>query len=297
VTVRLRDASEKDAPAIRSLLAEHALASFGEVELSEEEIRSWFREPRLWIQLAERDGEPVGYLDVRTEDGGRYDVDARTLDSEVAPVLVEAAEKHAGAKGEQGLLRGYVQGDEPGLRRAYDLAGWRPIRYSFQMRIELDGEKVPEPVWPDGLEPRNVREGEEERVYEAHMDSFADHWDFRRQSFDDWARYTTENHRFDPSLWWLVDDGDELAAISLNSWHFSGDPAFGWIHVLGVRPAWRRRGLATALLRHSFRDFEQRGATRVGLGVDGENTTGAVRLYEQVGMRQVRRNDTYEKKL
>ena len=43
---------------------------------------------------------------------------------------------------------------------------------------------------------------------------------------------------------------------------------------------------------HSFRDFQQRGATRVGLGVDGENTTGAVRLYEQVGMRQVRRNDT-----
>jgi ribosomal protein S18 acetylase RimI-like enzyme len=156
---------------------------------------------------------------------------------------------------------------------------------------------VPEPVWPEGLEPRNVRESEAERVYEAHMDSFADHWDFRRQSFDEWSRYTTDSHRFDPSLWWLVDDGDELAAISLNSWHFSGDPKFGWVHVLGVRPAWRRRGLATALLRHSFRDFQQRGATKVGLGVDGENTTGAVRLYEQVGMKQVRRNDTYEKTL
>ena len=94
------------------------------------------------------------------------------------------------------------------------------------------------------------------------------------------GRHTSDNHRFDPSLWWLVDDGDELAAISLNAWHFSGDPQFGWIHVLGVRPAWRRRGLATALLLHSFRDFKQRGATRVGLGVDGENTTGAVRLYE-----------------
>jgi mycothiol synthase len=297
VTVRLRDAREEDAPAIRALLAEHALASFGEIELSEEEIRSWFRTPRLWIQLAERDSEPVGYLDVRSEDGGRYDVDARTLDSEVASVLVGAAEEHARARGEQGLLRGYVQGDEPVLRGAYDVAGWRPIRYSFQMRIELDREEVPEPVWPDGLEPRNVREGEEERVYEAHMDSFADHWDFRRQSFDDWSRYTTDSHRFDPSLWWLVDDGDELAALSLNSWHFSGDLTFGWIHVLGVRRAWRRRGLATALLRHSFRDFEQRGARRVGLGVDGENTTGAVRLYERVGMHQVRRNDTYEKKL
>jgi mycothiol synthase len=297
VSIELRDATPDDAPAIRDLLEEHAVASFGEVELSEEEIRSWFRTPRLWIQLAERDGKPVGYLDVRTEDGGRFDVDARTLDSEVAPVLVEAAEEHARTQGEQGLLRGYVQGDEPVLRGTYDAAGWRPIRYSFQMRIELDGEEVPEPVWPDGLEPRNVREAEEERVYEAHMDSFADHWDFRRQSFDEWSRYTTDSHRFDPSLWWLVDDGDELAAISLNAWHFSGDPQFGWIHVLGVRPRWRRRGLATALLRHSFRDFEQRGATRVGLGVDGENTTGAVLLYEQVGMHQVRRNDTYEKKL
>lgn len=296
MSAELREATPDDAPVIKRLLDQHALASFGELELSEDEIRSWFRTPRLWIQLAERDGEPVGYLDVRTEDGGRYDVDARTLDSEIAPVLVTAAEEHARAQGGQGLLRGYVQGDEPELRRAYDAAGWRPIRYSFQMRIELDDE-VPEPVWPDGLEPRNVREGEAERVYEAHMDSFADHWDFRRQSFEEWSRYTTDSHRFDPSLWWLIDDGNELAAISLNSWHFSGDPQFGWVHVLGVRPVWRRRGLATALLRHSFRDFKQRGATRVGLGVDGENTTGAVRLYEQVGMRQVRRNDTYEKAL
>jgi mycothiol synthase len=292
VSIELRDATPDDAPAIKEVLDEHALASFGEIELSEEEIRSWFRTPKLWIQLAERDGEPVGYLDVRAEDGGRFDVDARTLDPEVALLLVQGAEKHA--KG--GVLHGYVQGDEPALRRAYDSAGWQPIRYSFQMRIELDHD-VPEPNWPDGLEPRNVREGEEERVHEAHMASFADHWDFRHQSFEDWARYTTDSHRFDPSLWWLVDDGDELAAISINAWHFSGDQQFGWIHVLGVRPAWRRRGLATALLRHSFRDFRSRGATKVGLGVDGENTTGAVRLYEQVGMRQVRRNDTYEKTL
>jgi mycothiol synthase len=293
VSVRLRDATPDDAPAIKHLLDEHALASFGELELSEEEIRSWFRTPRLWIQLAERDGDPVGYLDVRAEDDDRYDVDARTLDPEVAPLLVEAAETHV----REGVLRGYVQGDEPQLRSAFDAAGWRPIRYSFQMRIELDGSDTADPRWPDGLEPRNVREGEVERVYEAHMDSFADHWDFRRQSFDEWSRYFTDSHRFDPTLWWLVDDGDELAAISLNSWHPSGDRQFGWVNVLGVRAAWRRRGLATALLRHSFRDFRQRGATRVGLGVDGENTTGAVRLYETVGMRQVRRNDTYEQVL
>ena len=295
--VELRDATPDDAPAIKRVLDEHALASFGEIELNEEEIRSWFENPRLWVQIAECDGELVGYLDVAREDDGRhFDVDTRTLDADVAPALVVAAEDYARSQSEEPILRGFVQGNEPVLRDAFEGAGWGPIRYSFQMRIDLEGD-IREPVWPDGLTPRNFEQGEEERVYRAHTNSFADHWDFRQQSMEQWRRYTVDHHGFDPSLWWLVEDGDELAALSLNAWHFSGDPQFGWIHVLGVRPPWRKRGLGAALLRHSFRDFASRGATRVGLGVDGENTTGAVRLYERVGMRVVRRNDTYEKSL
>ena len=37
-------------------------------------------------------------------------------------------------------------------------------------------------------------------------------------------------------------------------------------------------------LVHSFREFHRRGQRRVGLGVDSENTTGATKLYESVGM-------------
>jgi hypothetical protein len=99
------------------------------------------------------------------------------------PLLVAAAEEHARAQAEKPILRGFVQGDEPILRDVYAAAGWRPIRYSFQMRIDLDRE-IPAPTWPDGLEPRNFEPREDERVYEAHMDSFSDHWDFRRQSME-----------------------------------------------------------------------------------------------------------------
>jgi len=297
MSAEVRDALVKDAPAICAPLEEHALAAFGEPELSEDEIRSWFSNPKVWIQVAEREGRLAGYLDVAAEEGGRFNVDVRTLEAETAKALVAAAEERARAEGGAGAVaRGYIQGDEPVLRDVYESTGWRPIRHSFQMRIELTDE-LPEPEWPDGLTPRNFRRGEEERVFEANMDAFADHWDFRRQPMEDWRRHTVDHHGFDPSLWWLVDDGDELAAISLNAWHFSGDPQFGWIHILGVRPPWRKRGLATALLRHSFLDFRNRSATRVGLGVDAENTTGAVRLYERAGMRAVRRDDTYEKAL
>ena len=64
-----------------------------------------------------------------------------------------------------------------------------------------------------------------------------------------------------------------------------------------MRKPWRRRGLAQALLLASFRDFRRRGETLVRLGVDSENPTGAVRLYERAGMRQVWRADVYRKHL
>jgi mycothiol synthase len=294
VTIEIRTPSVDEAPAIRALIEEHAQAAFGETDVSEQEIRTWFARPHVSIRVAEREGGLAGYADVAAEESGRFPVDVRTLDPEAAARLLEEAERIAGA-GEASALRAFVQGDDFLLREVLEAEGWNPIRYSFQMRIDLEDD-LPEPEWPAGISPRNAEPGDEERVYEAHMDAFADHWDFHHISFEEWRSYNLE-HNFDPSLWWLVEDGGELAAISLNSWHFSGDPRFGWIGVLGVRPRWRRRGLATALLRHTFRDFRKRGANRVGLGVDGENTTGAVRLYERAGMKVVRRNDIYEKVL
>lgn len=295
MTIEIRTPTVEEAPGVRALLEEHAHAAFGEPELSVEEVRSWFTRPKLSIRLAVRDGTPVGYLDVYADDSGRFPVDIRTLDAGAADVLLDEAERLAREQGAE-AVRGFVQGDEPILRDVLEQNGWKPIRYQFQMRIDLDDE-VPEPVWPGGLTPRNPREGEHERVYEANQEAFADHWDFHRISFGEWLSFAVNDHSYEPSLWWLVDDGDELAAFALNSWHSSGDPQFGWIGNLGVRRPWRRRGLATALLRHSFRDFRERGATRVGLGVDGENTTGAVRLYESVGMQVARRSDIYEQKL
>ncbi len=66
---------------------------------------------------------------------------------------------------------------------------------------------------------------------------------------------------------------------------------------LGVRRAYRRRGLGMAQLRHVFAAFYARGIRRVGLGVDAENVTGATRLYGRAGMRVYRAWDLYDKEL
>ncbi|MDX6505712.1 MAG: mycothiol synthase [Gaiellaceae bacterium] len=293
----LRAVSAGDVPAVTKLIEEHCRAVLGENEISENELRQWLSVPNLWMIVAERDGRLTGYLDVVLQDPEHLDVDIRALDEESAQVLATAAEEHARGSGSgKKVLHGVAQGDDDLAREMYEREGWQLVRHSFQMRIELD-DKVPAPEWPAGLTVRNARPGEAEKIHEAQMDAFADHWDFRPQTFEHWRSFTVDRTDFDPALWWLVEDGNELAGLSLNQWHFSGDPQFGWVGILGVRPPWRRRGLGKALLLHSFRDFRERGATRVGLGVDAENTTGAVRLYEGAGMRPVRRSDVYEKTL
>jgi ribosomal protein S18 acetylase RimI-like enzyme len=95
----------------------------------------------------------------------------------------------------------------------------------------------------------------------------------------------------------LAMDGDEIAGVNLCRPHAFDDSEIGWVGSLGVRRAWRKRGIGLALLRHSFNEFYRRGKRKVGLGVDAQNLTGALRLYENAGMHVHRAFDHYEKEM
>ena len=71
----------------------------------------------------------------------------------------------------------------------------------------------------------------------------------------------------------------------------------GWVSILCVRRPWRGKGLGLALLQHTFNELHHWGKRRAGLGVDAQNLTGAIRLYEKAGMRVQRQYDTYELEL
>jgi mycothiol synthase len=296
VAVRMPTAA--DAEAIAAVCNELSRRLYGVSDLSAEEVRFWLTLPDLGKAVAEEGGKLVAYADFRREGGGpRLEIDLRVAPRAwghgVADALLQAAE--AGAAGSRAHCV-VSERDEEG-RATLERRGYRLIRHSFLMEIDLP--EAPQPVdWPPGFAVRGYAgPADEQAVYECQQEAFSDHWEFRREPLEEWRRYTVERPTFDPSMWWLVETGGALAGFSLNDWHVSGDRTFGWIGSLGVRKACRRRGLALALLRHSFADFVARGASRVGLGVDAENTTGAVRLYERAGMRPVRRLDIYERNL
>jgi ribosomal protein S18 acetylase RimI-like enzyme len=295
--VRTREATPDDAAGIARVCNEIAQLHFGEGDVDEASVRQWFEIPRLHMLVAESDDAVVGYMDVRDDEGERFPIDVRTHDPALADRLYAAAEDWARTRARPGaVVRGFVAERDAELAGVLAARGYRTVRHSFQMLIELS-ERVEPAEWPEGISVRPFESRDEEAVYECVQESFAGLWDYHRIPLDEWRVYNLTGERFDPGLLWLAEDGGELAGVSLNYWHVSGDGTYGWIGTLGVRRPWRKRGLGRALLRHSFRDFQERGATRVGLGVDAQNPTGAVRLYESVGMRPVRRNDTYEKAL
>jgi ribosomal protein S18 acetylase RimI-like enzyme len=120
-------------------------------------------------------------------------------------------------------------------------------------------------------------------VFETVVEVWLDASDPIEDTFDDWRHWTTKRENFDPSLWFLVFERDEIAGFSLCR-EDDADRNAGYVGTLGVRRPWRRRGLGEALLLHSFAAFRARGFTRATLGVDASSPTGATRLYERAGM-------------
>ena len=187
-------------------------------------------------------------------------------------------------------------------KKLFEDMGYRYIRSSYHMLIEMVGP-VPEPVWPQGITLRTYNpETDAEAVYRADLESFRDHFGFVEEPFEEGLKRFKHfwlNDGLDPTLLFLAMDGRsaEIAGINLCRPQSFEDPDVGWVGTLGVRRPWRKRGLGLALLRHSFNEFYRRGKRKVGLGVDAENLTGALRLYENAGMHVQHAFDLYEKEI
>jgi ribosomal protein S18 acetylase RimI-like enzyme len=187
----------------------------------------------------------------------------------------------------------------PAMQHILEAGGFGYVRSSWQMVIDLGDEPPAEPAWPPGVSVRSVDpvEAEQRAILDVQNDAFADHYGFVPMSFGDFIHYNTRIVPYEPALWRVATDGDELVGIALNMAHRPGMEDTGWVGTLGVRRAWRRRGIGEALLRDAFARFHERGKRRVGLGVDASNLTGATRLYERVGMRVAREGRSYERVL
>jgi GNAT superfamily N-acetyltransferase len=187
-------------------------------------------------------------------------------------------------------------------KTAMEAHGLSSIRRHYQMRIEMTAPP-PEPIWPDGIRLKvfDMENDDAAAVYRADVEAFRDHFGFIEQPFEEafarFMHFMASEDSYAPGLWFLAMAGDQIAGICLNRKQSYENPQIGWVNTLGVLRPWRKRGIGLALLQHSFGEFYRRGYRKVGLGVDGQNLTGALRLYERAGMHAHRQFDLYEKEL
>ena len=198
------------------------------------------------------------------------------------------------------LLRTYCQDSEHDRQALFAQHGFVPVRYFFEMTRDLSRPIAPA-VLSDGLTLQPWTPAFDEDGFDAMNDAFRDHWGFEPLSPETWAMWYIGNESFRRDLSYVVLDGGRVIGLSLNlvetETNARNGHNEGWIGDLAVRRPWRKRGIATALLNHSMHAFAAAALGHATLGVDTENPTGALGVYERVGFVPRKRTAAYGKYL
>lgn len=178
--------------------------------------------------------------------------------------------------------------------------GYKLVHHSLRMRVEMT--EPPIVIVPDGISIRSLdREKDLPSTSRTIQEAFRNHWGFVERNLDDdvarYEQWLNDDPSIDPAVWHLACANDDVVGVCLGTTRYSGDEDQAYIFTLGVRDAWRRRGIGRGLLLHAFAMFYKMERRFVGLDVDTINLTGALRLYESVGMRTLWQIDEYEKEL
>jgi mycothiol synthase len=301
-----RPMTRADIPAwVRLLAAAEAVDRTGEhydeADLAEELGDAGLDLTRDTIGLVLPDGELAGYGVVRAPRAVR-DVDRIYLEGAVHPdrrgqgvgrQLLSWLEERA-AKAHQARFP-QLPGEYEASPFAHvaatvalvERAGYTPVRWWNVMRRELP-EPPPEPrPVPEGLRLVPYDRAYDDAVRRAHNEAFVGHWGSSERDPAEWEQWFTGQRAFQPASSFLVLDGDEVAGYVL-CYFWAAEAAAtgvpeGYVGQLGTRPAWRGRGLASALIGHALAAFHAAGYRRASLDVDTDNTSGALDLYQRHG--------------
>lgn len=192
-----------------------------------------------------------------------------------------------------------VQETQVGAVALLNLAKFRPVRYFYEMENRLT---LPPKVnaLPESLAlVRWSALRSDQAVWAAVNEAFADHWGFVAETFDSFE-HRVDTGVFDPQASVLAVDGGEIAGGALCQMGAYARERFqrnmGYLEMLFVRRAWRRRGVGEALLRSAIQNAREYGHASLRLTVDTENPTGAMRIYEKTGFDPVKMSILYQKR-
>ena len=296
----VRAATREDAGPITDMFIEQEVVLNGEPESTAEDLYDDWATPGFdidrdtWVILA--DGELVAYAgivknippDIYASYGAVHPAHSG---KGLGTYLFEAVELRAVEMGGgRARVRQWVDAKDRAATEILTGRGYSFVRRFWRMDISLD-EEVPVVPDPEGVTIRPFAAGRDERVAHAVLEqAFTEHWGYTPKTYEEAAPARWEAEWFRPDLSLVVEATGEMVGVCINGPRFED----GYVEDVGVLPSFRGRGIATALLRRSFLLFKETGMKRACLNVDSDNVTGAMRLYEGVGMAPGTSYDVYE---
>jgi ribosomal protein S18 acetylase RimI-like enzyme len=290
------------------LVARAQRQAIGRVDSSADFVAALLTSPasvRSEHRVAWRGAMPVGLLAVECDRPSREVFIDAFATTEAEPTLgrlvdagLEAARRIAGEEGAPPpagvdphvvsasfwqVTAGHRPEDEAYGRVLAD-RGFRAVRRFWRMGLDLVDRPTADPQAPEGVVARRAVDDADRRVVHAiDQACFADHFGvWEHGGFEAWLDDISSRPGHDPDRWWIAElDGSPVGICLLDTSMLEQ----GEDHVrrLGVLPAARGRGIGRWLLERAASQAAAEGRRALTLSVDGENATGATRLYESVG--------------
>ncbi|MEG4217321.1 GNAT family N-acetyltransferase [Microcoleus sp. Pol14C6] len=265
------------------------------------------RDIRLW---EDAEGKLIGFSQLSVSEPGevidgwlwfRVHPEARGGDVEAAAIAwgeVRMREVSA-MRGARVKLRTYARAEDCDRISVLASCGFKVDRYFYRMARSLS-EPIPEPHFPQGFTLIQFP-GEQDAAAWVEMfnQSFIDHWNHHDLTVDKFKHELAKpDYRNDLDLIAVADDGTFVSfcycEISVQECDRTGRNE-GWIACLGTRRGFRKMGLGRAMLLAGLHRLKAAGVATAILGVDAENSSGALHLYESAGFHNIRDSISYVK--
>lgn len=180
-------------------------------------------------------------------------------------------------------------------------AGYQPARYFYEMvRPTLDD--IPDLPLPAGLELRPVLPEHYRALWECIDEAAQDEWGYHKPTEANYRNWLADPE-FQPGLWQVAWDiaADRIVGHVLTFINYAENEQFnrrrGYTEGIGVRRAWRRRGLARAMICTSLAVLQAAGMSESALVADSASANDVTRLYASCGFQIAKCDTIYRKPL
>jgi len=258
--------------------------------------------------IAELDGESVGivnaYVDKMREEKKGFlrmlGVVPEYRRRGIGRALAEKAVESLKERGMQTVEAGAMMG-KPEAIGLWKSMGFQNVRVFSLMKKNLENI------------PSNIGENKDVRLRKLQKDSledskllnwlsnetFKEHYNYRPDTIEETRYHLEQDPIFKEQEWlftFLEDKPVGYVGVGIDQkYNQEKNTRAGWILSIGVLKLNRLKGVGTRLMIEGMKLLRAKGMNEAMLGVDDQNPTKAIMLYEKVGFKATRKDIAYQK--